>query len=239
MPETQARLGYGALLQRNGVTVLEVRDIEGPDMSGDDVKVTNQQSPERTHEYIAGLKEPGNINFSGNLVLGNATHQQLLTDYKSGETNTWQIVAPDATAEENRSVVSFSAYVKDCGYRFPVESEMNYSVSLKVAGAVTISTTNASDLTNIVLSVGDLTPAVDSGIYEYVATVSNATESITVTPTGASADSIYVDGELVESGEASDGIDLDVGVNEIIIRVVEDDKTPRLYKLYVARAEAE
>src|SRR4029077_17477246 len=85
--------------------------------------------------------------------------------------------------------------------------------------------TNAN-LSNLTLSAGTLTPAFSSGTLSYTASVSNATTSITETPTTADATAtIKVNGVSVVSGNASQAINLSVGDNVITTAVTAQDGT--------------
>ncbi len=71
-------------------------------------------------------------------------------------------------------------------------------------------------LSNLTISNGTLTPTFASGTTSYTASVSNATTSVTVTPTAnESHATIKVNGTTVVSGEASGSISLSVGTNTI------------------------
>ena len=96
----------------------------------------------------------------------------------------------------------------------------------------------APNLTALAVTTATLSPAFAGGTYTYVATVVNATTSVTVTPTGASADEIRVNGVTVASGVASGAIALVVGVNEITVTVLEAGKTNKTYTIYVSRASS-
>ena len=97
--------------------------------------------------------------------------------------------------------------------------------------------TPATNLTALAVSSGTLEPTFAGGTYSYGVSVLNATSTITVTPTGAAATWIKVNGTIVASGVASGNIALDVGVNIITVRVHEDEKTDIEYKIYVTRED--
>lgn len=85
------------------------------------------------------------------------------------------------------------------------------------------------------LDTGDieLTPEFSSDEYEYDASVENAVESMSVTPSAISG-LIYVDGKEVDSGFSSGNIDLDEGPNSIVI-TVENGEQIKTYKLNIYR----
>lgn len=98
--------------------------------------------------------------------------------------------------------------------------------------------TAATNLSNLVTSEGTLEPTFAGGTYSYGFTVSTSVASMTVTPTGASATWIKVNGTVVASGAASGAIALAIGVNIITVRVHEDTKQDIEYKIYATREDA-
>jgi hypothetical protein len=104
---------------------------------------------------------------------------------------------------------------------------------------LTVQSTNAA-LSNLSLSSGALSPTFASGSYAYSASVTNATTSITVTPTVAQSNAtVKVNNTTVASGSASGSISLSVGSN-IITTVVtaQDGTTTQTYTTTVTRAAA-
>jgi hypothetical protein len=98
--------------------------------------------------------------------------------------------------------------------------------------------TVASNLTALTVTTATLSPVFAAGTYEYVASVINATSSVTVTPTCAAATQIKVNGVTVASGVASGAIALAIGVNEITVTVLETAKTNKTYTIYISRASS-
>ena len=238
---TEARLGYGTLLQRYTdsalVTVAEQVTINGPSLTSDDVEVTNHDSPGGSKEYIPALMDTGEVSFDGNFLPGDASHTQILADQKNRIVASWRIVLPDATLITNRTMWSFEGYIKSIDFSYPTQEAMTISATMKLAGAATLSSTHAANLTALAISEGTLTPAFAGGVYSYAATVADTVEDMTVTATCAAADAIRINGEAATSGAAK-SVDLAVGVNYITIEVHEDDKTPRHTTIAVARASA-
>ncbi|KAF3981742.1 MAG: autotransporter domain-containing protein [Methylococcales symbiont of Hymedesmia sp. n. MRB-2018] len=94
-------------------------------------------------------------------------------------------------------------------------------------------------LTALTLSAGALDPAFDSDETDYTANVIDTVTSLTVTATTSidSTASVTVNGNPVNSGEASADIDLDVGANTITIVVTAADGiTTEDYTIIVTRA---
>ena len=245
---TEARLGYGTLLQRytgaSWVTVAEQVSISGPSLSSDDVEVTNHDSAGGSKEYIPTLMDTSEISFDGNFIPGNASQTQLLTDQKQRIVADWRIVLPDATLVANRTKWTFEGYIKSIDFSYPTQEAMTISATMKLAGAAVLSSVESDELEGLVVTGFDsgalsATPtlALDT-IFEYSYAAANDDVSATVTPTNAGAETIWVNSVIVASGSPSGSIDLDVGPNIIVVKSQDEDKVPVYYNLYITRASA-
>jgi len=86
----------------------------------------------------------------------------------------------------------------------------------------------------------DLTPDFKDDIFIYTATVGNEVDSFSLTPTAIDDNtSIYVNNQLVESGQPSQEIDLIFGVNTITIYVETADGDSVTYTINITREEAD
>ncbi len=238
---TEARLGYGTLLQRYTgaawVTVAEQVSISGPSLSSDDVEVTNHDSAGGSKEYIPALMDTGEIGFDGNFIPGNASQTQLLTDQKARTVANWRIVLPDATVLVNRTMWSFEGYIKSIDFSYPTQEAMTISATMKLAGEATLSSTYAAALTGLTISEGTLTPAFSGTVYNYAATVATAITTFNVTVQCAAADSITINDSAATHNVAK-AVALAIGVNHVVIKISEDDTTPRFTTITVARASS-
>lgn len=94
-----------------------------------------------------------------------------------------------------------------------------------------------ANLSNLVPSVGSLSPAFASGTTAYTASVANNVTSLTLTPTAAdAAATIKVNGNATNSGSASGAISLSVGSNSIPVVVTAANGTAKTYTVAVTRA---
>lgn len=97
---------------------------------------------------------------------------------------------------------------------------------------------NNADLSGLAVSKGTLTPNFDRDITSYAVVVENSIQSIQVTPTVAGQNSdITVNGDTVESGQASQSISLSVGDNTTHILVTAEDGTEKRYTIVVKRKQ--
>jgi len=95
-------------------------------------------------------------------------------------------------------------------------------------------------LDNIETSEMVLTPEFEDDIFNYTATVDNEVDSFSLTPTAIDDDTlIYVNGVLVESGQPSQEIDLNVGDNTITIFVESAGGDSVTYTINITREEAD
>ncbi len=117
------------------------------------------------------------------------------------------------------------------------------STSVGVDITVVAAASSNADLSDLTLSSGTLAPPFASGTTTYTASVSNATNSITVTPTSAGAGAtieVRVNGGsyvVVASGSPSGLLALNVGANTVDLRVTAADLTTvKIYTITVTRA---
>ncbi|WP_165758846.1 cadherin-like beta sandwich domain-containing protein [Niastella yeongjuensis] len=102
--------------------------------------------------------------------------------------------------------------------------------------SLTAASTDAS-LTGLVISSGTLSPAFSAATTSYTASVGNAVNSLTVTPTTNAIATITVNGISVTSGNSSSAIPLNEGVNTITtIVTAQDGVTTKTYTITVTRA---
>ncbi len=137
-----ADLGFGVLLKRGDgataeafTTVAELIGLSGPGLSLDTVESTHTESSGANKEYIAGLKDAGEISADFNFLPANATHTGLIADQTARTLRNFQIVWPDTAG----TTWSFAAFVTNYEPAAPLEDRMTSSVSLKISGAPTFS----------------------------------------------------------------------------------------------------
>ncbi len=94
-----------------------------------------------------------------------------------------------------------------------------------------------ADLSDLELSIGTLSPSFSADVFVYTASVSTATNAVTVTPSLNDEDAaVTVDGTTVASGASSDSLSLEVGANEIsVVVTAEDGKATRTYTITITR----
>jgi hypothetical protein len=158
-----ADIGYGTILQRfttEGVAstdpgiyvaVANVFNVDGPDLSRDDVETSVYDSADAYREYIPGLREPGEIAATLNLIstalslqrLFHSTQMQTTGGTSAGgavgsfaqsaaiadPTINWRLVGP------NTDYWQFQAYVKGITQNQPIDDRRTWDVTFKLTGA--------------------------------------------------------------------------------------------------------
>lgn len=141
---TKARIGMGTLLSySNGLipeifTLLAERvTISGPGFSRDSLDATHMDSPNNWREFIAGLKDGGEVTIESNYVPTDATQNAntgALALFNSGATRNWKLVLPVSP------IVTWilPAFVTNFEPDIPLDDKMMLSLTLKVAGEPTL-----------------------------------------------------------------------------------------------------
>ena len=131
---TQAIAGNGVQLQLSSgdtggsfTTIAEVLDIDGPNQEREQIEVTNHDS-DGWREYIAGLRDGGEISFGVNMVPG--SQDDLRTQYDNGTQENYQILYPNGWKD------AFAAIVTSWGTKSPVDGAVTDEIKLKISGEV-------------------------------------------------------------------------------------------------------
>lgn len=135
--------GYGTSLQvadAVGVytTVAEVKSIDGPQLDGNVVDVTNMDSSQGWREKIVTLMNAGQISFEVNYIPTGATHNAttgVLSLLKNRTKRNWKITYPDTGATV---LGPFEAYVQSFRISAPLEGVLTGAVTLEVTGIPTL-----------------------------------------------------------------------------------------------------
>src|SRR5687767_6528523 len=89
--------------------IAEIISFSGPTESAKQIDVTSMDSTAR--EYIAGLRDSGEISFDCNLVTSSATQQGLREDMDDRVQRNFRLILMDNTVEADRTTVNFTAVV--------------------------------------------------------------------------------------------------------------------------------
>jgi predicted secreted protein len=139
---TDARIGHGSTLELHDgsqfVEIGEVTNISGPNLTRDAIDVTGIGSPDAYKEYIAGLKDSGEITIEMNFVPGSQSDALLHTLFEASGTFQFRITVPSGGSPSGEQWTG-SAFITALSPTVPVAEKMAKSVTLKVTGKVTYS----------------------------------------------------------------------------------------------------
>lgn len=147
MAESNARLGYGTVLERltNATSpqvwqrIAERINLSGPSMSRDTPDVTHMDSPGGWREFIPGLKDGGEIQIEGNLVPEDPSQNAdtgLLNEFESDVRGHWRLVFPLSGSPP--VVWEFDAIMSGFETDIPVDDKMTFTATLKISGKPTL-----------------------------------------------------------------------------------------------------
>lgn len=133
---TNAAIGhastFGILSSGSYVTIGEVTSITPPAIARDAIDATHMASPDGWREFIAGLKDGGEVGIEVNLVPNSASTALLLAQFDSATLGTHKITFPDG------STWTFTGLLTAFEPEAPVDDKMVASCTFKVSGKPTL-----------------------------------------------------------------------------------------------------
>lgn len=133
---TFLKIGNGGTPTETFATVVNVGDIEGPDMSLDTEEVTSHSSTDGWSEHIGTILNGGEVSFPINYIPGAATHDMdtgLQADMINRTKRNFQLVYPDVAGNG----YAFAALVTGFKAKAPVKGALRADLKLKITSAVT------------------------------------------------------------------------------------------------------
>lgn len=128
-----AKKGFGTLVKLGATPIAEVLDVGGPSMSKATIDATHQKSEEGWKEYLAGLKDGGEVSFQIQFIPTDPTHDPstgIISAYLSDDPEAFKIQFSDLTEWE------FNAHVTAFNPSGPVEGKLGAAVTLKLTGPI-------------------------------------------------------------------------------------------------------
>jgi hypothetical protein len=119
-------------------TIAQVRDINGPALTGETDDVTNRDSSGGFREYIGTLKDGGDVTFNIVYDPDQTTHSAsaaggVVTLLTSGALNNFRVTFSDSTP----ATATFAGIVTAFAPTLPLAGAMTADVTIKVSGAIT------------------------------------------------------------------------------------------------------
>lgn len=139
---TNASLGIGTTYAVYDTSVspeayTDLGEVTNIDLGTDEIElidVTHMDSPNNTREYIAGLKDGGEVTLTLNYDPSNATDVLLRDLQTAGTTVNHRVTFNDGSPA---TTLTYPAIVRSIGRQVPVDSRMEMTVTIKKAGAET------------------------------------------------------------------------------------------------------
>ena len=126
----------GTLLAWDGNDVAELTSISGPSESMDPIDLTSHDSLYAFKEFVAGLRDGGEISIEGNFIKTNADGQITMhTDFQAGTAKTWIIKHPtwDEGVTEYPQITA-SGLVTAFELTYPMDNKIGFTATIKVTG---------------------------------------------------------------------------------------------------------
>jgi len=114
--------------------IAEINSITGPGMTRDFIDVTSLDSVGGYREYIGGFRDGGEVTLEMNFT--SAGYAAMLTDFESADSRNYQIVISDPLD----TTLTFAAFVTDLPLTIVPDDKITLSVTLKITGAVDMTT---------------------------------------------------------------------------------------------------
>ena len=129
---TDAIIGHGTTLTWGGVAVAEINAIGGISLTRDKVDATDLQSPDMYREWIAGLKDGGELSLSMNFVRDAV--DEFVVDFDSGVIKEAVITFPDTGATS----FTFDGFVTGLEIGVPLETKVPCETKIKITGPIVL-----------------------------------------------------------------------------------------------------
>ena len=131
-----AEAAFGTLLNWDGEDIAEITSISGPTETMDTIDVTSHDSTAAYREFIAGLRNGGDISLEGNLITTDAVGQiAMYADFQAGSKKAFKIKFPAWVASSHEyPEIDGEGYVTAFSVSFPFEGKISLSATIKVTG---------------------------------------------------------------------------------------------------------
>jgi len=230
-----ANRGLGTTFTKGVQLIGSLTEISGIDASSDTLDVTTLDSSGGYKSYINGFKDAGEVGIKGFFVSSDAGQIDLITDFNSGDEDTFIITLPTGVTW------TFQGIVTKIMTGVTVEDPITFEATIKVVGAPVLGTVASTGISALeitkaggaALTAAAWTPTFAIGVLRYVFTYTTETGFVVKATAGSHVIKLYVDDVLVEtltSGTESAAIaQASVGCKEVKIMVYEVGKTPKVY----------
>lgn len=126
--------GNGTILTV-GSAIAELTSITGPGVSADTIDITTHDSADGYREYVAGLKNAGEVSVEGNVTTATAANTFLALLTSGAETTGATIVYPTTPA----ATMTFDCLVTAFEIKSPHDDKISFTATMKVTGKPVLS----------------------------------------------------------------------------------------------------
>ena len=228
----------GTVIRIGTNAIGDLSSIGSPSITQEEIDVTTLDSEGGFREFIAGFKDPGELNISGFFVPSDVGQVAVYEALESGEVQDFEIIYPPQLGAS----WSFQGFVSSFTITAETEEAIGFEATIRVSGKSTLNFSSSAGISGLSLTGagGILSPAFDAGTNYY--TFAGVTdESVTVTVTAPNQTiKLYVDGKFQENltgGQASSAIPFDTASSrKLTIIANESGKAPVVYEVVVVKS---
>jgi len=138
---TEARIGHGGIFEmHNGAqfqVIGEVTNISPPKLARDAVEATHTESPEGWREFIAGLKDAGEVSVELNFVASGPSDDLIRAQFDTAVASQLRITMPSSSSPTES--LTCNAILTGYEPSMPIDDRMTATVTFKITGKVTYS----------------------------------------------------------------------------------------------------
>lgn len=126
---------FSTTIAKGAQAIAEPTSITGPGISGDTIDVSSHDSPDTFREFVAGMRDGGEVSIEFNLDLSDAGQVALYTDVCDGSLDAYTITY---TLGTGAPTCTFNAIVTSFEISAPYDDKLSGSATLKVSGKPTV-----------------------------------------------------------------------------------------------------
>ena len=130
---TETALATGTDGTEAFTTIAEVTNISGPEFQLETIEATHMESTDGFREYLASLRDSGEVSFDLNFLPGNANQKGLTDDLVAGVRRNFKIIWTDAAS----TPFEFAGFVTSFSANAQIDDKLSASATIKVTGPIT------------------------------------------------------------------------------------------------------
>lgn len=228
----------GTVIRIGTNAIGDLSSIGSPSITQEEIDVTTLDSEGGFREFIAGFKDPGELNISGFFVPADVGQIAVYEAMESGEIQDFEIIYPPQLGAS----WTFQGFVSSFTITAETDEAIGFEATIRVSGKSTLNFSSSAGISGLTVTGagGTLSPTFDAGTNYYTfdgVTANDVTVSVTAPNQTVK---LYVDGKFKEyltSGQASSAIAFD-GKNSRKLTIIanETGKAPVVYEVVVVKS---